>query len=333
MIKYSFALCENKIVHIDEVTVESRKKSEYRCLCCNNKMAAHILGERANHFQHINQIEHDNETYIHIAAKTLFKTAYLNAIRNTSPIWLYFKENTYCNKYKSLTGFDCPIGIQYEKIDLTQKFVFIDEEVYWNGFKPDILLKTENNEPLFIEFKVTHGCSDEKIRSGIRIIEIALKDERSLKSLSNLSELKECKHTRYYNFKVKNKIIAHDCTRGERDCRTLVNCLIVKSFDNYTIEQESVGYLYGELLQPDIKGYTLQIANGDFTYQDYVSLLDDAKGKSLQIKNCINCTYHSAPWDMTFRDKVYCNAKKVKVTCKEAIICKHYDNSANHYPL
>lgn len=46
-------------------------------------------------------------------------------------------------------------------------------------FQPDVLLTSSRylNDPIFIEIEVTHPCTEEKIRSGFRIIEIKLPED------------------------------------------------------------------------------------------------------------------------------------------------------------
>lgn len=60
-------------------------------------------------------------------------------------------------------------------------------------FVADILLKrkdngeSKNNEPMFIEVAVTHPCKEEKIASGIRIIELSITQEEDIQSIVNSS--------------------------------------------------------------------------------------------------------------------------------------------------
>jgi hypothetical protein len=56
-------------------------------------------------------------------------------------------------------------------------FVFVVK----NGFIADVLLQsTKINEVILVEFMVTQKCEEEKIRSGVRIIEYYLTDEEQI---------------------------------------------------------------------------------------------------------------------------------------------------------
>lgn len=72
--------------------------------------------------------------------------------------------------------------------------------------------KTNPNLPIFIEVFVTHECSQEKKKSGIRIIELSIQSEEDILDIVNSTNLNECEKVKLYNFKRK-EVLAKDFTQ------------------------------------------------------------------------------------------------------------------------
>ena len=71
--RFRYALCNERIVSIDDVTKEGRKSSTYICIGCGHEMVA-CLGEvRKHYFRHKNNENCSNETYLHNLAKRKIK--------------------------------------------------------------------------------------------------------------------------------------------------------------------------------------------------------------------------------------------------------------------
>ena len=69
------------------------------------------------------------------------------------------------------------------EIDLKQFYDTCTEEAQIDGFVADLLLTNSNNpkiQPLLIEICVTHACEEDKIKSGLKIIEITIKKEKEV---------------------------------------------------------------------------------------------------------------------------------------------------------
>lgn len=69
--------------------------------------------------------------------------------------------------------------------------------------------KTNPNLPIFIEVFVTHECSQEKKKSGIRIIELSIQSEEDILDIVNSTNLNECEKVKLHNFKRK-EVLAED---------------------------------------------------------------------------------------------------------------------------
>lgn len=68
------------------------------------------------------------------------------------------------------------------------------EEAEINGFIADLLLtnsKSTNLVPVLIEVCVTHACDEEKRNSGLKIIEIKIKNEEDINALLNMEVWEE----------------------------------------------------------------------------------------------------------------------------------------------
>jgi hypothetical protein len=72
----------------------------------------------------------------------------------------------------------------WRDFDLTRHFDGVQEEAAVSGFVADVLLTSnQNDEKLLIEVTVTHRCEQEKIRSGLRIVEVSVSNEDQIGSL------------------------------------------------------------------------------------------------------------------------------------------------------
>lgn len=79
-------------------------------------------------------------------------------------------------------------------IDLKEIYDTCEEEVSINGFVADLLLtssKKPNIPPILIEICVSHACEVEKRNSGLKIIEIKIKDESDFDKIFSDGVLKE----------------------------------------------------------------------------------------------------------------------------------------------
>ncbi len=188
MLQYIFALGpSNAIRHISEINQNNRKE-EYRCSGCDQLLIPRLGKIRAPHFAHKHQTSSCNfETYLHKTAKHIFLTRFNFARCFEEPFVLKYWQQ--CNSSKAfknhfdLSKIDC-FEQFHRQMDLAQHFDHIDLETYCDGFIPDLLLSsTKHNEKIFVEIKVNHGCSQEKIDSVHQILEINIQSEEDLWSL------------------------------------------------------------------------------------------------------------------------------------------------------
>lgn len=84
-----------------------------------------------------------------------------------------------------------------------------DIERTYEGFRADLFVYHSqfNYSPLFIEICVNHPCSEEKINSGIRIIEVVIKSEEDIDFIISSTICEGDDRIRLYNFNPKSQII------------------------------------------------------------------------------------------------------------------------------
>lgn len=173
MAEFTIALDEHSN-RVNISAVDEHKK--YKCINCGEPMMAVLGKEREHHFRHqvISQTcKHD--------------------------YWLH-KEilNILCERLDSNEAFI--IELQDRSIDL-QNIITYGKEKKFNGFVPDILL-TWTNDIIFLEICVSSPCSEEKINSGYKIIEICINDDQVINELNsgNITTEGEFYQLKFYNF-------------------------------------------------------------------------------------------------------------------------------------
>jgi hypothetical protein len=185
MIQYHNASDINgNIVIIDSVTPENRASMQFFCIGCGTEMEAVLGKQKQHHFRHKDKGDCNPETYFHRLAKRVLKYRF-----DTQPHFLirYFVCNE-CPKSPKC-GFrerhrwqDCS-SVVLKIVNLKEFYDTCMEEKSHKGFRADLMLShSEHPErnPIFLEVSVTHNCTQEKINSGIRIIEIKVQNETNI---------------------------------------------------------------------------------------------------------------------------------------------------------
>jgi len=197
-IKYEHALGEdNTAINIQDVSEGDRSKV-FSCLGCGNQLIPVLGNIVERHFRHKAELSCSGETYLHRLAKIKFHSAFVNALAEKKPFLVEIPRTNQCDFYLEKLGSSCTTRTT-KQFDLTAHFSEPPLlESRWENFIPDVLLQTEKGVPLFIEIKVSHGCSEEKINSGHRIIEITVD---SADTIDFESVLREGRKVKLYNFK------------------------------------------------------------------------------------------------------------------------------------
>lgn len=193
-VKYKYAYDENNVpVSIDSLTKETSKQHTYHCIGCGNTLLPRAIGSKSKraHFYHKEQVECSGETYVHKLAKKLIKQKF----DKSEQFLVSYYVNKSCSEINCrLRNTNCRKENAPNEIDLKRFYDTCQEEAQVNGFVADLLLSSSKHpdlDPVLIEIKVTHGCEEEKVNSGLKIIEISVKEEADLLTLINDSNIAE----------------------------------------------------------------------------------------------------------------------------------------------
>ncbi len=185
-IKYKYALNEQgRVVSIRQAFLERNDNHKYFCLGCGSKMIPRLGDVRTWHFAHSgDDVSCSQETYIHKLAKRLIKDKFE---RESSFEVGYYKEKK-CSDIQS-----CPFAkseeckaYELETFDLKKYYDTCDEEKQIGEYVADLLFTLSSKperDPILIEIFVSHECTQQKKKSGHRIIEIHLKTEEDILKL------------------------------------------------------------------------------------------------------------------------------------------------------
>lgn len=193
-IKYKHAYDENgKLVCIDNISKEDRKSHKYTCVECGNPLLPRAIGSkyRRAHFYHKEEVVCSGETYLHKLTKQVIKHKF-----ETEPtFYIEYNVSKKCNnaecKYRNVR---CREDHSPYKVDLKKYYDTCTEESTVKGYIADLLLTNSKNpelEPTLIEVCVSHQCEEEKRNSGLRIIEITIKNEQDIFSLKQEDVISE----------------------------------------------------------------------------------------------------------------------------------------------
>ena len=228
VVRYQFALnADRRLVDVNDLLRSTSGAGErFECLGCGGRLVAHLKDDlRSRHFAHYRTVECvPYETYLHRAAKTAFLETYLDCLGNHSAFTLHVPVVDTCTSLRNELGLECPRST-YREIDLAQWFDSASEEAQFQAFKPDVLLmSSKTGRPMFIEIAVTHPCEQDKIDSGIRILEFTVASDAEIATIrSRAITVENSGPTRAYNF----KLIPEEGAFCEGKCPKYVGVFVV----------------------------------------------------------------------------------------------------------
>lgn len=193
-IKFKYAYDENgTLVCIDSISKESRKLHKYTCVGCGNSLIPRAIGSKYKraHFCHKDEVVCSGETYLHKLAKLIIK----NKFETEPNFFIEYNATIECKnadcKYRTPRCID---KYSSHRVDLKEYYDTCTEESTINGYIADLLLtnsKYPKREPILIEVCVSHPCEDNKKESGLKIIEIKIKDEQDIFCLKHEEVIRE----------------------------------------------------------------------------------------------------------------------------------------------
>lgn len=198
MARYLYALDkDNKIVGVQD----SSKESYYKCPHCQDEMRPRQGSKRAWHFAH-KRVECSYSNYLH----TLACIKICDWFNSASEVLVELPAKIYCPSKENCLFFNEMGGCTSREIksyNLKKYYNTATRERDYGNFRVDILLGSEEleaREPIFLEIYVTHKCSEEKLRSGIRIIEFSIKSEEDIENIIK-APIRRSHLVAFHNFK------------------------------------------------------------------------------------------------------------------------------------
>lgn len=335
-----YAVSKNgMLVHISE----AHRDKDYFCPHCGCRMIQKCGKIRVWHFAHDYRYENEvikrcsPESYLHAYAKLRIKQWF----EETPSIKLRYRREHFCNlsetciwlgkKHKKCREY------RFEECDL-KDFVTrceVEKTVNIDGteFRADLLLscpsKPENN--IFVEIKVTHGCTEEKRNSKARIIEFEISSEDDVDNIIN-NTIEEGEKVHFYGFSPKPamdgnvdalfklvKFIYYNT--GKAFSHSVCTCQNYQKIKrNSLIEITAIESTDGAILDksPNDNNYYTCITDAKW----FVWGLAFAKSKQIDVRNCSVCKHYiydpdQEDYDCDFDLKYGSNSEK-------AIDCESY---------
>jgi hypothetical protein len=344
MIKYRFALDRfDNLIDVDELErLNLTKDDKFFSVDFKQELIPRLGKIKVKHFAHKSGVDSsgNSETYLHALGKKIFFDEYNQCLINKTPFCLDYNVNKVCNRLESKYNTTCEYDCEKKLFDLTNYFTEIYVEKRDGEFIPDILLLNPKTlEKIYIEIAVTHESTEEKINSGIRIIEFYINSEEDAEELRNFKFDSESVFYNKYNFKEKT-IVQKFCNAG--DCSKKVALFTVSKSGkcHLNIANERALDSLIEKYKETTEWQTIEVQNyseEDDYYSNnnavtYLNFIAKAFEANVKIKNCFICRYHANnnSYERERGQSIFC--KFLKKTCgsNDASDCKYFKADILH---
>jgi len=317
-IQYRYGYDDDQIVDINDLRESDRK--DYECISCGKTLRPVLpKTDRVKHFRHkAHNSSCSKETYLHKMGKLIFKQDYERCLEEGSPYWLQLPRTIQC---KSCVEFCCDIGTDWVPLNLAVFFTEIREEYRDGQFIPDLLLTNDKDEKIYVEIKVTHGVTDQKVESGARIIELTINSESDFDLIRRRLLRDDNEKVEFVNFKKLAPIVK---TGSNENCDKYTHCFYVT--DNGLASLESISYNDLNRLRND-SDYYIDEKVGDSSIDSFVNAVHRAVKNGVEIKDCFLCDHRlrtASFGAMNGRPKVYCNHRKERLLSTLAGDCNEF---------
>lgn len=317
IIKYRYALNpERRIIDIE--SVNQQEKEEYKCISCDKELVSVIGEKRKRHFRHKVLTESCSlETYLHKMGKHLFCETYRDCRENKRAYEIQYNRPCLCTVCKERPP--CEMQAELATDDLTKYFTKIDLEKTDNGVIPDLILRSDSGEKMYIEIAVTHLSTEDKKALGTRLIEIKIENEDDLSLISSCKLSENDERVEFINFRRKP-------IEGDFSSRCYTNVILfILNIDGSSIVKTMTWYKYKAILQD--KGPVYRLMNRD-TLDTYIQELEKAYHDGLVVRNCFLCRYHAKAkgYQKKHEDDgpIFCKFQRSVHHSNDAVKCKYY---------
>lgn len=199
---------------------QANRLDKYYCPICGSQMTPHMGKVRRWHFVHKNTDNCAYESYLHNLAKHKIKEAFLL----NEPFYISYNAPAICSLTCPFVDSDKCMSEKPVKFDLRKYYDTCELEASYHNFRADILLASSlypKRQPILIEIKVTHECTEDKIKDGVRIIEVPIYSESQIDYIVNnrIFSGKRFKESVFWGIKSKNDvepIVLHNFDKVEQ---------------------------------------------------------------------------------------------------------------------
>ena len=331
MIKYRYAYnSDGQIVCIDSIVRQIGKhKEKYYCLCCEKELIPRLGNIKQHHFKHKEPVTCSGESYLHILGKKVFYNEFKYCLENKKPFFIELYQQRICNSHQCELNIICHLGKSLEKFNLLDHFIDIFIEKREGSFIPDVMLISKNGkDKLFVEIAVTHLCSEQKLYSNYRIIELIIKEDDDLDIIKTHFLSEEQSSVKFINFNTR-EVINKFC---RNHCKKYYHMFVVTSegrcklFHN-TLTQFSS---YLQRMKDRVNYFSITKYNDCYSLKFKVSIAKAHKD-NVNVKNCFLCRYHgdnrSYDWIDALEKEgkpIFCKFLKVECNSNHASLCAYY---------
>lgn len=294
---------DGNLVFIDDVITGET----YYCQFCGGIVIPKRGKIKLHHFAHKNVTPSCSyETYLHRQAKErIYKW-----LLNKNEIFVYITETCKCVEscaYSYLYTYtsDKPCH-KVHKFNIKKYFHPVGIEKQSGKFVADILMESNNEKhiPLFIEIFVNHKCSDDKIKSGYKIIEFKIESEEDINKICESDEI--LYNAIFYGFDSNNNVNTPNC---------------YKSREEYLIEQDYKAKKY----------VMLSLTENGWINKTYVSKKDLDENKDNTVFKIIE---DSSSYPQTTQKEFAAIAQKKGFKIfKQCKLCKYFCDYEYNYGL
>lgn len=330
MIQYHSAFLEDRStrISISEIFQDNRNTHKYYCIGCGAELVPCMGKVRAKYFRHKVESEDANcnhETYLHKLGKLMLEEKFHD---RTKPFSIRLVDNQTCCRRNDCTFYNEELCITKRKvlqdeIDIRPHYdsIAVETPLYvkiegkdikasFENFEgatkliPDLLLynskKKNLNGAILLEVCYSHKCELAKIESGMRIIEVYVRNEDSIENLMNSAFVQEDEEIYIWDKKKKPNVLCYNFKTQSESSEPLNvrpidrfiyfrkgSCYVPQMDEAITCARRKEKYNPYSLVE-------LNLSSSDYlgvpnTYHVGLAYL---KLKGFDIKNCLLCKYY-----------------------------------------
>lgn len=283
---YRYAL--NRLGKVQDIAalerVDVERLGPFLCVGCKGHLIARLGQKMIKHFAHASGEGCAGETYLHNLAKNVFFETYNECLESDTVFTLELDTKVSCSHFEKKIDVSCS-EIQKVRHDLTKYFDTVLLECHHDGFVPDIMLKSsKTGETIYVEIAVTHNSSEDKIRSGKRIIEYQIESEEDIHLLRSYRVQAEDKRIHLYNFNAKS--LRRNLCNGA--CKKTFSCFVIDHKGRASVIESTPGKLV-ERVNNDSVVKSLLCQNEDNVDSEFHSFIKKAVREGARVRSCFVC--------------------------------------------